>query len=276
MSASIRDMAAGIKKRGGKALVPYFMGLWPDAASFHGLVLGSVRAGADAVEIGVPFSDPVADGPLIQAAGREALSKGAAPPDVFRETARIACRTDAPVVLMTYANPVLRMGADRFFAAAAQSGASGVIVPDAPLEESDGLRGPAAAAGIELIPMICRGAPESRIEAAAARAGAFLYLVALKGVTGPREGWEPDVAAEVATARRFSAVPVYAGFGISSAGQAASAASQADGAVVGSALIGAYRSGGPEAVFGLIRAMRRAIDGDFQCAFQGGEKCGCS
>ncbi len=264
MAVSIHERAVRLKKERRKALVPYFMGLWPSAAVFQELVAATCDSGADAIEVGMPFSDPVADGKEIQSAGREALEAGTTPLDVFRESGRIANRFGIPLMLMTYANPVYRMGLDRFCMAAAESGFSGLIVPDVPLEESDGLCAAAALAKISLIRMIAAGSDEARIARVVFGAEGFVYLVSVKGVTGSGMV-EPSAGREARIAMSHTGTPVYSGFGISTPERAGRAAAWSDGVIAGSAFISEYRAAGVAGVARLVRGMRDAVDRGLNC-----------
>jgi len=254
-----------IKEAGRKALVPYFMGLWPDRAAFQELLAAAGRSGATAVEVGLPFTDPVADGPSIQAAGQAVLDRGATAERVFDAVAEVAPACRAPLVLMTYANPVLRAGASRFLARAADAGFQGLIVPDLPSIEAHDLRQQASLAGLALVGMAAPNTPAHRLERIARSARGFVYLVSVTGVTGARANLAVELDGVVAGLRRATDLPVYVGFGVSGPEAARRAARQADGVIVGSALIDRVRSNGrapADAVGQLLRDMRVALDGE--------------
>ena len=222
-------------RRGRAALMPYLMGGFPDAETALAIGRAYAAAGADLVELGVPFSDPLADGPVIQEAGSRALEGGATPESVL-ETAS-ALSDSVPVVLMTYSNLVLARGAEPFVSDLADAGVSGLIVPDLPLEESGALSEACEASGIALVPLVAPTSSDERMERAGAQARGFLYTVSVAGTTGERPGAE-GYAELVERARSHAGVPVALGFGISTPEQAAAAArAGADGVIVGSRLV---------------------------------------
>jgi tryptophan synthase alpha chain len=231
-----RIAAAFAAAPGRAALMPYLMGGFPDVDGSVAIGEACADAGADLVELGVPFSDPLADGPVIHAAGTRALAAGATLHGVLRAATRIAERL--PVVLMCYANPLLARGLERFAGELAAAGASGLIVPDLPLEEAGAMRDACDAAGLALVPLVAPTTPDERLEAIASRARGFLYTVSLTGTTGERSAVESSLAAVLARAKAHSPVPVAVGFGISTPEQAAAAAAAgADGVIVGSRLV---------------------------------------
>jgi tryptophan synthase alpha chain len=192
--------------------------------------------GGDLVELGVPFSDPLADGPVIQAAGTRALAAGATVPAVLDAGARIAERL--PVVVMCYANPMLARGVERFVRELAERGISGLIVPDMPLEEATAVRAACDGAGVALVPLAAPTTTEERFAAIGARARGFIYMVAALGITGERSGLAAGLGDILARAKAHTDVPVAAGFGISTPDDAAAAAAAgADGVIVGSRLV---------------------------------------
>jgi tryptophan synthase alpha chain len=221
---------------GRAALMPYLMGGFPDLESSVQIGAACADAGADLVELGVPFSDPLADGPVIHAAGTRALQAGATLHGVVGAATRIAERV--PVVLMCYANLVFARGAERFAAELVDAGVSGLIVPDLPLEEAESVRAACDAAGLALVPLIAPTTPDDRIAAIARNARGFIYTVSVTGTTGERAGVDRSLASVVAGAKRHSTVPVAVGFGISTPEQAVEAvATGADGVIVGSRLV---------------------------------------
>ena len=251
-----RIAAAFAGAAGRAALMPYLMGGFPDAETSARIGEAYADNGADLVELGVPFSDPLADGPVIHAAGTRALAAGATLHRVLEVGARIAHRL--PVVLMCYANPLLARGPERFADELAVRRISGLIVPDLPLEEAPGVLAACDAAGIALVPLVAPTTPEDRLAAIGARARGFLYTVSVTGTTGERTG--VDARELIARAKAASAAPVALGFGISDAGQARAAADAgAEGVIVGTRLVraaaAAYDAGeDPAAAAGAVVA----------------------
>lgn len=223
---------AGQDKRA--ALMPYLMGGFPDVETSRAIGDACIDAGADLLELGIPFSDPLADGPVIQAAGTTALRHGATPDKILTVCERLAAR--APIVLMTYVNIVLARGYERFADQAASAGAAGLIVPDVPLEESDELRAACDARGLALVPLVAPTTPDDRLRRIGAKARGFVYTVSVVGTTGERAA--TDARELLARVKASTDVPVALGFGISTPEQAAKAAADgADGVIVGSRLV---------------------------------------
>jgi tryptophan synthase alpha chain len=220
---------------GRAALMPYMMGGFPTVEDSARIGEAYADAGADLIELGVPFSDPLADGPVIHAAGTRALEAGATLHHVLEVGTRIAERV--PVVLMCYSNPILARGVERFADELASRRISGLIVPDLPLEEASPMLEACDAAGVALVPLTAPTTPPDRLAAIAARARGFIYTVSLTGTTGERVG-DQDVAGVIARTRAHARVPVALGFGISTPQQAAAAvAAGAEGVIVGSRLV---------------------------------------
>jgi tryptophan synthase alpha chain len=237
MTAGATTIAAAFEAAPGRAaLMPYLMGGFPDLETSVAIGAACAEAGADLVELGVPFSDPLADGPVIHAAGTRALQAGATLHGVVGAASRIAERV--PVVLMCYANLVFARGAERFAAELAEAGVSGLIVPDLPLEEATGVREACDEIGLALVPLIAPTTPDDRMAAIARSARGFIYTVSVLGTTGERAGVDRSLASVIAKAKRHSEVPVAVGFGISTPEQAAAAVDTgADGVIVGSRLV---------------------------------------
>ena len=222
--------------KGRAALMPYLMGGFPTVAASIRIGEAYADGGADVIELGVPFSDPLADGPVIHAAGTEALRAGATVGDVLEVCHALSQRV--PVVMMLYANLVLARGPARFAQALADAGASGLIVPDLPLEESTELLGACDAAGIALVPLVAPTTPDERLARIGARARGFLYTVSVTGTTGERTALSDAYAGVIARAKAHTDVPVALGFGIGAPEQAVQAAEAgADGVIVGSRLV---------------------------------------
>jgi tryptophan synthase alpha chain len=231
-----RIAAAFAAATGRAALMPYLMGGFPDVERSVAMGAACADAGADLLELGMPYSDPLADGPVIHAAGTHALAAGATLHGILQAAERIAERL--PVVLMCYANPLFARGAERFAQELAAAGASGLIVPDLPLEEAAPVRAACDAAGVALVPLVAPTTPEPRLAAIAHHARGFLYTVSLTGTTGERASLPAELTALLARAKAHSSVPVAVGFGISSPEQAAAAAAAgADGVIVGTRLV---------------------------------------
>ena len=229
-----RIAAAFAGAAGRAALMPYLMGGFPDVEASVRIGEAYADGGADLVELGVPFSDPLADGPVIHAAGTRALEAGATLHHVLEVGARLAPRL--PVVLMCYANPMLARGVERFADELAARRISGLIVPDLPLEEAPAVLEACDAAGVALVPLVAPTTPDDRLAAIGERARGFLYTVSVTGTTGERSG--SDAAGLIARAKAATAAPVALGFGISTPEQARAAADAgADGVIVGSRLV---------------------------------------
>jgi len=250
----ISEAFAGSGKRA--ALMPYLMGGFPDLETSARIGEACLDAGGDLLELGVPYSDPLADGPVINAAGTRALRAGATLDGVLGVAERLAAR--APVVLMTYVNLVLARGPDAFARRLADLGAAGLIVPDLPLEESEEIRVACDAAGIALVPLVAPTTTEERLAAIGAAARGFLYTVSVVGTTGERA--ESSYEEIVSRAKACTEVPVALGFGIGTPEQASQAAGAgADGVIVGTRLVRAADEGGVEGVREVVAAMAKAL-----------------
>lgn len=242
------------------ALMPYLMGGFPTVGGSREIGLAYGRAGADLVELGVPFSDPLADGPVIHAAGTAALAGGATLPAVLDVGQAIA--EQLPVVVMCYANVIFARGLERFADSLTEHGISGLIVPDLPLEESAEMLEACDRRGLALVPLIAPTTPDERIARIGARARGFLYAVTLAGTTGERTGVDGGLERLVARAAAGTEVPVAVGFGIGAPEQAAAAAAAgADGVIVGSRLVRAAAEAQhpPTAVTELVSGFAAAL-----------------
>jgi tryptophan synthase alpha chain len=218
------------------ALMPYLMGGFPDLETSRAIGLAYADGGADLVELGVPFSDPLADGSVIHAAGTAARRAGATLPAVLEVAGDIAARV--PVILMCYANPILSWGLDRFLDALVAAHVSGLIVPDMPLEEATEVRSGCGGRGLALVPLVAPTTPAERLQRIGAGASGFMYCVSVTGTTGERGAVAGGLAAVIARAAAHTDVPVAVGFGISTPEQASAAAQAgADGVIVGSRLV---------------------------------------
>jgi tryptophan synthase alpha chain len=239
------------------ALMPYLMGGFPTIEESIACGLAAADSGADLLELGIPFSDPLADGPVIHAAATDALAAGATPHAVLRACEQLATRV--PVVLMVYANIVLTAGPDAFALRAAAAGASGLIVPDLPHDEADELRAACDAEGLALVPLVAPTTTPERIAAIGADARGFVYTVSLTGTTGERAELPEGLEETVKRVRAASDVPVAVGFGISTPEQARAVAEIADGVIVGSRVVRAAREGGAPAVGALVAELAAAL-----------------
>jgi tryptophan synthase alpha chain len=242
------------------ALMPYLMGGFPDLEGSRAIGEAYADAGADLVELGIPFSDPLADGPVIQAAGTRALAAGATVGGVLGVAEALARRL--PVVVMCYANHVLAHGPEAFAARLAAAGASGLIVPDLPLEEAPAVLEACDVAGVALVPLVAPTTPDERLARIGARARGFVYTVSVTGTTGERRSLEDAFAGVVARAKAATSTPVALGFGISTPAQAAAAATAgADGVIVGSRLVRAAAEADdpPAAVRDVVAALAQGL-----------------
>jgi tryptophan synthase alpha chain len=249
----IADAFANAKGRA--ALMPYLMGGFPTMEESLRIGEAYVDGGADLIELGVPFSDPLADGPVIHAAGTEALRAGATVAGVLEVCRALGQRV--PVVMMMYANLVLAKGPEAFARSLAEAGASGLIVPDLPLEESDEVLAACDANGIALVPLVAPTTPDDRMARIGARARGFVYTVSVVGTTGERAALTDTFGGVIARAKANTDVPVALGFGIGAPEQALQAAqSGADGVIVGSRLVRAAAEADAPAV-----AVRALVEG---------------
>ena len=241
---------------GGKLLVPYIMGGTPDRDGFI-QALGALVGRVDAVEVGLPYSDPLMDGPVIASAGERAIAAGLGPLEVLDMTAEV--RSDTLRVVMTYYNPIHSLGERAFCERAAGAGISGLIVPDLPLEESDGLRRAASDNELAWIPLVAPTSSPERIAGIVATATGFVYAVSTLGVTGVRGALSERAAQVVERCRAATDLPVLIGVGVSNAEQAREAASVADGVVMGSALVRLLMDEGLESALKLVDEARAAL-----------------
>lgn len=243
------------------ALIPYVMSGYPDEAASEEIAVALGEAGADILELGVPFSDPLADGATIQHASQRALEQGMSLRRCLALAGRIHARIATPLVLMGYYNPILNVGLAPFCKAAAASGVAGLIVPDLPPEEAEPLRSAAAAQGIELVFLVTPTSPDARIAQVARMAGktggGFVYCVSLSGVTGARASLPAELPAFIARVRARISLPLAVGFSVSKPEHIAQIGKIADGAVVASALINAVDAAAPdERVAAAVRFLR--------------------
>jgi tryptophan synthase alpha chain len=242
------------------ALIPFVPAGWPTLAGCREALRLAERIGADVVEVGIPFSDPLADGLTIQRASQTVLERGMTVAGVLELVREAAL--GVPVVLMTYLNPMLAYGVDRFLADAERAGVSGLLCTDLPAGAAPDIEEAVAASALDLIRLVAPTTPDDRMRAALAGASGFVYLISRLGVTGARADLPPDLELHVRRVRAVTTLPVVVGFGIGTPSQAAAAARSADGVVVGSALVEALGAGGgglPAAerlLAGLVAALR--------------------
>jgi tryptophan synthase alpha chain len=218
------------------ALMPYLMGGYPDVASSLRLGEVFVDAGADLIELGIPFSDPLADGPVIQAAGEQALRAGANFDSVLDGVARPLAER-VPLAVMCYSNPIIARGREAVALRLAEVGVAGLIVPDLPIDEAGELREACDRVGVALIPLVAPTTTPERIEQTAEAARGFIYVVSVTGVTGERNELPPELASVVEQVRNSASVPAAVGFGIGTAAQAAGVGEIADGVIIGTRLV---------------------------------------
>ena len=226
-----------MRRNGGGGLITYVTAGDPDADRSVEILIAIARGGADVLEVGVPFSDPLADGPVIQRATERALAAGMTLRGTLDVVRRVRGAVDTPIVLFTYANPVLRMQSEVFARTAADAGVDGVLILDYPVEEAEPLRAPLLAAGIDPIFLISPTTTEERMRKSGELGRGFLYVISRLGVTGVRAQLATDIESLIGRVRRNSTLPVAVGFGISTPEHVAQACRWADAAVVGSALV---------------------------------------
>ena len=261
ISATFERLAAARRK----ALIPYVTAGIPEPKDTVGVMHAMVRAGADMVELGVPFSDPMADGPVIQRANERALAQGVGLRGVLQMVREFrASDTETPVVLMGYANPIERIGVDAFLDGAAASGVDGLIVVDYPPEESETFAARASERGIDLIFLLAPTSDERRVAQVLALASGYVYYVSLKGITGAGHLDTDEVATRVAAIKRASGIPVGVGFGIRDAATAKAIARHADAVIIGTRTIQVLDDGDPaqaaQRVAEFIAGIRSALD----------------
>jgi tryptophan synthase alpha chain len=233
----LAETFARLKTQGTPGLVTYVTAGDPDLPRTAGILTALDRAGADVLEVGVPFSDPLADGPVIQRATERALAAGTTLSGVLDLIAGLRATLRAPVVIFSYVNPILRLGAERFADRAAAAGVDGVLVLDLPIEEADDFRGLLGTRGIDMILLLSPTTSDQRLKKAVALGGGFLYAISRLGVTGVRDQIADGAEDMVARIRRVSDLPIALGFGISKPEHVRQVGQWADAAVVGSALV---------------------------------------
>ncbi|MBN8909804.1 MAG: tryptophan synthase subunit alpha [Rhodospirillales bacterium 69-11] len=261
---------AHLKRERRGALIPFLEAWDPDGPTSTALLRGMPGAGADLIEIGMPFTDPMADGPIVQAAGKRALDAGVKMTDVLGMVRDFRAGDDAtPIVLMGYLNPILSYGPERFCQDAAKAGVDGLIVVDLPTEEADMLLPFVTANGLDFIRLVAPTTDDARLSHVLSGSSGFVYYVAITGITGTRSASSDDLAEAIPRVRRATDLPVAIGFGVRTPAQAADAVRIADAAVVGSALLdtlaanldehGRARPGAVDKVLDQVRALAEGI-----------------
>lgn len=245
----------------GKAFISFVTGGDPELETTKELLIAMEQAGADLIEIGVPFSDPIAEGVVIQEANERALAAGCTTDKLFDMVKEARQTVTVPLVYLTYANPIYTYGAERFMKRCVECGIDGLIIPDIPFEEKQEFDGICERYGIDMISLIAPTSKE-RIAMIAKEARGFLYIVSSLGVTGVRSEIKTDIAEMVSLAKKASNIPCAVGFGISTPEQAAKMAGMSDGAIVGSAivrLVGKYGKNSVKEVYEYVKTMKEAV-----------------
>lgn len=253
-----------LKTKGEKALITYLMAGDPSLAETEQLVLALEQAGADIVELGVPFSDPIADGPVIQQAAERALRSGTTLRNILAMVGHLRVRSQIPLVLMAYYNSIHAFGPERFCREAAAAGVDGLIVPDMPPDEAGPLKGPAAACGLQLIFLLAPTSTAERRAFVARQSNGFVYYVSLTGITGAKLGNVSEIGQSVEQIRKISKTPIAVGFGVTTPEDAAEISAIADGVIVGSAIVkhiaaGQQQQGMVARVSGFVQTLKSAM-----------------
>lgn len=253
-----------LKTKGEKALITYLMAGDPSLAETEQLVVELERAGADIVELGVPFSDPIADGPVIQQAAERALRSGTTLRSILDMVRHLRMQSEIPLVLMAYYNSIHAFGPERFCREAVLAGVDGLIVPDMPPDEAGPLRGPATAAGLQLIFLLAPTSTAERRAFVARQSDGFVYYVSLTGITGAKLGKLSDIGDNVEHIRKVSHTPIAVGFGVTTPEDAAEISAIADGVIVGSAIVkqiaaGQQQQGMLARVSGFVHTLKSAM-----------------
>lgn len=255
-----------LRAEGRPALIPFITAGDPDLATTEKLLFAIAAAGADAIELGIPFSDPLADGPVIQVSYTRALAAGTTLRAILELVTRVRAKLTLPIVLMGSTNPIHAFGPARFAAAAAAAGVDGVIIPDLPIEDGEDVLGPLRERGVDPVLLATPTTPADRVREIGRRSRGFVYYVSLTGVTGERSELPADLTRKIRAAKAAVDLPVLVGFGIGTAEQAAQVARVADGVIVGSAVV--RRIPGPggargacERVGAFVNELRAGIDG---------------
>ena len=253
-----------LKDQREKALIAYLMAGDPSLAETEQLVLELGKAGADVIELGVPFSDPIADGPVIQQAAERALRSGTTLRAILSMVGRVRTQSDIPLVLMAYYNSIHAFGPERFCREAVAAGVDGLIVPDMPPDEAGPLQAPAAASGLQLIFLLAPTSTAERRAFVARQSHGFVYYVSLTGITGAKLGRVSEIGHNVEQIRKVSTTPIAVGFGVTSPEDAAEVSAIADGVIVGSAIVrqiaaGQQQQGMVARVSGFVHSLKSAM-----------------
>ena len=264
MTSRIDRTFERLRGRHEPALIAYLMAGDPSLADTEQLVLALETAGADLIELGVPFSDPIADGPVIQQAAERALRSGTSLRKILPMVKRLRTKTQIPLVLMAYYNNIHALGPDRFCREAASAGVDGLIVPDMPPDEAGPLKGPAAAVGLQLIFLLAPTSTTDRRTFVARQCQGFVYYVSLTGITGAKLSNLDDVGRNVEKIRKVTKTPIAVGFGVATPEDAANVSAVADGVIVGSAIVkkiaaGQESTGMVTSVAGFVRSLKSAM-----------------
>jgi len=259
---SIQNAFSARQEQGQGALIPYLTAGYPDVETSMALMERLVEAGADIIELGIPFSDPLADGPTIQRSSFQALKGGMTVARALELLRRFRDVHDTPVVLFTYLNPILSYGMEAFLSDAAGAGARGLLLTDLPTGADPELERRITASELDLIRLLAPTTPLERVGAVAEGGRGFLYYISRTGVTGARQELREGLGREVEALRKEISLPIAVGFGISTPEQAGTVAGVADGVVVGSALINALDQGGVDHAADFLQSLREGMDGD--------------
>jgi len=262
---SVSDCMAALRDRAQCALIPFITAGDPDLDTTAKALQVLDRSGADLIELGIPYSDPLADGPVIQAAASRALQRGVRLENVLELVQTVSPTLRAPIILFTYYNPILNRGIEPFLKRAYEAGARGLVVPDLPLEEMDSVLKPAADIGIEVTLLVAPTSPKERIQAIAQRAQGFIYLVSVTGVTGMRSQVGDRVQDLLLELRSVTDKPIGVGFGISEPSQARQVMEWgADAVIVGSAFVKRLAEGEPHQALESIETFCRSLKASLQ------------
>ncbi len=254
---TLQTAIESVIKSGDKAFIPYIMAGDGGLGKLRETILHLQNLGVTAIEVGIPFTDPVADGPTIEKAGKRALANGANLRNVLATLKEFTHEVTIPLVAMTYLNPILAYGTSAFAQDAYEAGIRGLIVPDMPLEESPTIHEELKTAGISLVQLVSLTSPAERIAKLAAASEGFIYAVTVNGITGARSGFSENLAEHFAKLKSYSSLPVLAGFGISTPEQVASFRTFSDGVIVGSKIVDALAQNDWGTIEALVKASKQ-------------------